>query len=34
MIAQGHKDHEKEKTIPADRVLKDLNDKIGRDLGG
>ncbi len=32
MIAQGQKDYEEGKTIPADQVLKALNDKITRDF--
>ena len=34
MVARGQKDYEEGKTIPADQVLKDLNDKISRDFGG
>ena len=34
MIAQGQKDYEQGRTIPADQVLKELNDKIAQDFGG
>lgn len=34
MIAQGQKDYEQGRTIPADQVLKELNDKIEVDFGG
>jgi prevent-host-death family protein len=34
MIAQGQKDYEQGRTIPADQVLKELNDKIALDFGG
>ncbi len=33
MVAQGQKDCEEGKTIPADQVLKDLNYKINQDFG-
>lgn len=33
MVAQGQKDFEDGKTIPADHVLQELNDKISRDFG-
>ena len=32
MVAQGQSDYEKGKTIPADQVLKELDDKIARDF--
>ena len=34
MIAQGQKDYEQGRTIPADQVLKELDDKIAQDFGG
>ena len=34
MVAQGQKDYEEGKTIPADEVFKELDVRIGRDLGG
>ena len=33
MIAQGQKDVEEGKTIPADRMIEDLDAKIARDFG-
>lgn len=33
MVAQGQKDYEDGKTIPADQVLNDLNAKITEDFG-
>ena len=32
MVTQGQSDYEKGKTIPADQVLKELDDKIARDF--
>jgi prevent-host-death family protein len=32
MVAQGQKDYEEGKTIPADRVLKELDDLISEDI--
>jgi prevent-host-death family protein len=33
MVARGQEDFEKGKTIPAKKVLKELNDKISQDFG-
>ncbi len=33
MVAQGQKDYEEGKTIPADQMLKELEDRIAKDFG-
>ncbi len=33
MVAQGQKDYEEGKTIPADQILDELEDRIAKDFG-
>jgi hypothetical protein len=33
MVAQGQKDYEEGKTIPADQMLDELEDRIAKDFG-